>query len=158
MVFNTIFSCIIVYMKSETIRKKFLDFFEKKGHTVIASSSLIPDDPTSLFTSAGMQQLVPYLTGEKDVVKEFGNRHLVSVQKCFRTGDIDEVGDDSHHTFFEMLGNWSVGGDYFKEGAIELALDFFCNELGVAPPIISYLPPAIITHAGPGSIAVGFFR
>jgi len=120
-------------MTSEKIRQKFLDFFEKKGHKIIPSSSLIPADPTSLFTSAGMQQLNFYLSGEKDVLRDFGTRHLVSCQKCFRTGDIEEVGDESHHTFFEMLGNWSVGEDsetgYFKEGAIKLALEFFCDVL-----------------------------
>jgi len=120
-------------MTSEEIRKKFLDFFRERGHKIIPSSSLIPDDPTSLFTSAGMQQLNFYLSGEKDVLQDFGNRHLASCQKCFRTGDIEEVGDETHHTFFEMLGNWSVGEDsktgYFKEGAIKLALEFFCDVL-----------------------------
>ncbi len=115
------------------MRKKFLDFFETKGHKIIPSSSLLPEDETVLLTSAGMQQLIPYICGEKDVVKDFNTRHLASVQKCFRTLDIEEVGDDTHHTFFEMLGNWSVGEDrkkgYFKEGAINLALDFLCREL-----------------------------
>ena len=95
-------------MKSEEIRKKFLDFFKKRGHRIIPSSSLIPQDPTSLFTSAGMQQLASYLEGKKDVLEDFGTRHLASVQKCFRTGDIEEVGDGRHHTFFEMLGNLSL--------------------------------------------------
>ncbi|MDI6883156.1 MAG: alanine--tRNA ligase [Patescibacteria group bacterium] len=120
-------------MDSEEIRKKFLDFFEKRGHKIISSSSLIPDDPTSLFTSAGMQQLVLYLGGKRDPIKDFGSRHLVSCQKCFRTDDIEEVGDETHQTFFEMLGNWSVGEDpksgYFKTGAIKLTLDFFCDVL-----------------------------
>ena len=120
-------------MTSEEIRQKFLNFFEKKGHKIIPSSSLIPNDPTSLFTSAGMQQLNFYLSGEKNVIQDFGTRHLASCQKCFRTGDIEEVGDESHHTFFEMLGNWSVGEEpktgYFKERAIELALEFFCDVL-----------------------------
>jgi len=119
---------------SDEIRKKFLDFFKKKGHKIIPSSSLIPQDPTSLFTSAGMQQLASYLEGKKDVLKDFGTRHLASVQKCFRTGDIEEVGDGRHHTFFEMLGNWSIGedgGGYFKEGAIKYAIEFFCDVLGL---------------------------
>jgi len=100
----------------------------------VPSSSLIPADSSVLFTTAGMQQFVPYLTGEKDVLRDFGSRHLASTQKCFRTLDIEEVGDDTHHTFFEMLGNWSIGQDekgYFKRGAIELALDFFVNELSL---------------------------
>ena len=122
-------------MKSEEIRQKFFDYFKSKGHKIIPSSSLIPNDPTSLFVSAGMQQLVPYLDQTKDVVEAFGSRHLASCQKCFRTVDIDEIGDDTHHTFFEMLGNWSIGQDpetgYFKEKAIEYALDFFCNYLGL---------------------------
>ncbi len=122
-------------MTSEEIRKKFLDFFRKKNHKIIPSSSLLPQDSTSLFTSAGMQQLSLYLEGKKDVLKDFGTRHLASCQKCFRTGDIDKVGDATHHTFFEMLGNWSVGEDpktgYFKERAIKLALEFFCDVLGL---------------------------
>jgi len=120
-------------MRSEKVRELFLEFFRKKGHKIIPSSSLLPQDSTSLFTSAGMQQLVSYLSGEKDVIKDFGTRHLASAQKCFRTDDIEEVGDDTHHTFFEMLGNWSIGEDpksgYFKEGAIKLALEFFCKVL-----------------------------
>jgi alanyl-tRNA synthetase len=118
-------------MTSRELRKKFLEFFEKKGHQIVPSSSLIPEDKTVLLTSAGMQQFIPYLSGEKDVVKDFGKRELCSVQKCFRTVDIDNIGDDTHHTFFEMLGNWSIGKGYFKERAIELALDFFVNELGL---------------------------
>lgn len=122
-------------MMSSDIRQKFLDFFERKGHKIVPSSSLIPTDPSVLLTTAGMQQFVPYLSGEKDVLEDFGTRHLASVQKCFRTPDIEEVGDDTHHTFFEMLGNWSIGEDpqrgYFKEGAIKLALEFFVKELGL---------------------------
>ena len=97
------------------------------------SSSLIPTDPSVLFTSAGMQQFIPYLSGEKNVLEDFKTKHLVSVQKCFRAVDIEEVGDDTHHTFFEMLGNWSIGEDpqngYFKEGAIKYALEFFVDKL-----------------------------
>ena len=122
-------------MTSSELRKKFLDFFKKQGHKIIPSSSLIPEDKTVLLTSAGMQQFVSYLSGEKDVLRGFNFRYLCSIQKCFRTPDIDEVGDDSHHTFFEMLGNWSIGEDskngYFKEGAIKLALDFFINRIGL---------------------------
>ena len=93
-------------MTSQELRQKFLNFFAKKGHKIVPSSSLIPADPSVLFTSAGMQQFVPYLIGEKDVLKDFGTRHLISCQKCFRSNDIEEVGDDTHNTFFEMLGNW----------------------------------------------------
>jgi len=120
-------------MKSKKLRDKFLNYFEKRGHKIVPSSSLIPQDNTVLLTTAGMQQFVSYLSGEKDVLEEFDSKHLVSVQKCFRTPDIDEVGDNTHHTFFEMLGNWSIGvndkEEYFKKGAIEFALDFFIKEL-----------------------------
>ncbi|HOK35135.1 MAG TPA: alanine--tRNA ligase [Candidatus Pacearchaeota archaeon] len=120
-------------MKSKDLRQEFLNFFQKRGHKIIPSSSLIPADSTVLFTTAGMQQLSPYLAGEKDPILDFGTRHLASCQKCFRTNDIEEVGDDTHHTFFEMLGNWSIGqdenGEYFKEGATKYALEFFVNEL-----------------------------
>ncbi len=122
-------------MNSFELRKKFLDFFEKRGHKIVASASLIPEDKTVLLTSAGMQQFTPYFSGEKDVLKDFGKRHLTSVQKCFRTPDIESIGDDTHHTFFEMLGNWSIGEEpemgYFKEGAIKYALDLFTGELGI---------------------------
>ena len=116
------------------MRQKFLDFFEKRGHLIVPSSSLLPSDNSVLFTTAGMQQFSLYLAGERDVVKDFQSRHLASCQKCFRTDDIDEVGDDTHHTFFEMLGNWSIGEDdkgYFKKGAIEYALEFLVDELGL---------------------------
>lgn len=97
-------------MNSSELRNKYLEYFVKNGHTRIKSASLIPDnDPTVLFTTAGMHPLVPYLLGEKHP----GGNRLTNVQKCVRTGDIDEVGDNSHCTFFEMLGNWSLG-DYFK--------------------------------------------
>jgi alanyl-tRNA synthetase len=120
-------------MLSNEILEKFFNYFEKMGHKKIPSSSLLAPNSSTLFTTAGMQQLNDYLSGEKDVIKDFGTRHLVSCQKCFRTNDIDEVGDERHHTFFEMLGNWSVGvddkGSYFKEGAIELAIHFLLDEL-----------------------------
>jgi alanyl-tRNA synthetase len=114
-------------MTSEELRQKFLEFFNSRGHRVVPSSSLLPSDKTVLFTTAGMQQFSLYLAGKKDVVADFNSRHLTSSQKCFRTDDIEEVGDDTHHTFFEMLGNWSIGQDetgYFKEGAIKYALEF----------------------------------
>ncbi|MCT4592281.1 MAG: alanine--tRNA ligase [Candidatus Gracilibacteria bacterium] len=117
-------------MDSLELRQKFRKFFNENNHIEIASSSLIPDksDPTVLLTTAGMQPLVPYLMGAKH---SRGNR-LFDTQKCFRTPDIEEVGDDTHHTFFEMLGNWSLG-DYFKEEAIDLAYRFFVDELGLDP-------------------------
>lgn len=115
-------------MTSEEIRNFFLDFFEKKGHKIVLSSSLIPDDPSVLLTTAGMQQFKRYYTGELNALNDFGSLSTASVQKCFRTSDIDEVGDESHLTFFEMLGNFSFGG-YFKEKAIEYAYEFIVNEL-----------------------------
>jgi alanyl-tRNA synthetase len=116
-------------MKPEEIRKKFLDFFKEKGHKIIPSSPLIPADSTVLFTIAGMQQFNLALAGEEDPLEKFGSQILASCQKCFRTIDIEEVGDDTHHTFFEMLGNWSIGEGYFKEKAIEYALEFFGDVL-----------------------------
>ena len=114
-------------MKANELRKKYLDFFAERGHTVIPSASLIPEnDPTVLFTTAGMHPLVPYLLGAKHPA---GTR-LTDVQKCVRTGDIDEVGDASHLTFFEMLGNWSLG-DYFKKEAIEWSYKFLTEELKI---------------------------
>ncbi len=120
-------------MQSNEIRKRFLEFFEKNGHKIVPSSSLLPkDDPSVLFTTAGMQQFKPYYTGAKDPVKDFGAKNTASVQKSFRTSDIDEVGDESHLTFFEMLGNFSFGG-YFKEGAIKFGWEFITKELKIAP-------------------------
>ena len=113
------------------LRRKYLEFFAQKGHAVIPSASLIPEnDPTVLFTTAGMHPLVPYLLGEKHPA---GTR-LTDVQKCIRTGDIDEVGDASHLTFFEMLGNWSLG-DYFKADAIRWSWEFLTSPqwLGLNP-------------------------
>ncbi len=108
---------------AQELRDKFLDFFRSKGHAIIASASLIPEnDPTVLFTTAGMQPLVPYLMGEKHPA----GKRLANVQKCIRTDDIDEVGDTTHHTFFEMLGNWSLG-DYFKREAIHWSWEFLTS-------------------------------
>lgn len=109
------------------LRSKYLEFFASKGHTVIPSASLIPDnDPTVLFTTAGMHPLVPYLLGEKHPA----GKRLTDVQKCVRTIDIDEVGDRTHCTFFEMLGNWSLG-DYFKKESISYSYEFLTRVLGI---------------------------
>ncbi len=116
---------------SETLRETYLKFFESKGHAIIPSASLIPEnDPTVLFTTAGMHPLVPYLLGEKHPA---GNR-LCDVQKCVRTGDIDEVGDSSHCTFFEMLGNWSLG-NYFKEEMIPWSFEFLTSPEYLGIPV-----------------------
>src|SRR3989338_680834 len=109
-------------MKSSEIRRKFLKFFEERGHVIVPSSSLVPDDPSVLLTTAGMQQFKKYYTGEADALKDFGSKSTVSIQKSFRTSDIDEVGDESHLTFFEMLGNFSFGGS-IKRDAIVCAHD-----------------------------------
>ncbi|HRY36338.1 MAG TPA: alanine--tRNA ligase [Candidatus Magasanikbacteria bacterium] len=111
-------------LTSTELRQKYLDFFKSKNHAIIGSASVIPEnDPTVLFTTAGMHPLVPYLLGQKH---PSGNR-LADVQKCIRTGDIDEVGDMSHFTFFEMLGNWSLG-DYFKEDSIKWSFEFLTDK------------------------------
>lgn len=111
-------------MTSSELRKKFLEFFKEKGHAIIPSASLIPEnDPTVLFTTAGMHPLVPFLLGEKHPE----GKRLADVQACIRTDDIDEVGDGVHHTFFEMLGNWSLG-DYWKKEAIEWSFEFLTSK------------------------------
>ncbi len=111
------------------IRERFLAFFKERGHAVVPSSPLVPkDDASVLFTTAGMQQFKPYYTGAKDALADFCSKNAVSVQKCIRTSDIDEVGDDTHLTFFEMLGNFSFGG-YGRKEAIHYAHDFITKEL-----------------------------
>ena len=120
-------------MNAKELRKKYIDFFKSHNHVEISTSSLIPEnDPSVLFTTAGMHPLVPYLLGEKHPE---GTR-LTDVQKCLRTGDIDEVGDTSHLTFFEMLGNWSLG-DYFKKESITMSYEFLTKELGIPAEKIS---------------------
>ena len=114
-------------IKSYELREKYLKFFESKGHKIIPSASLIPEnDPSVLFTTAGMHPLVPYLLGQKHP----GGKRLCDVQKCVRTGDIDEVGDATHCTFFEMLGNWSLG-DYFRKESINFSFEFLTKVLEI---------------------------
>ena len=116
-------------MSGEEIRSKYLEFFKRHDHAVIPSSALVPEnDPTTLFTGSGMQPLVPYLMGE---VHPKGTR-LTDSQKCFRAEDIDEVGDNRHTTFFEMLGNWSLG-DYFKKEQLRWFFTFLVDEVGLDP-------------------------
>lgn len=126
-------------MQSDEVRSRFLKFFEHKshgGHKIISSASLIPEnDPSVLFTTAGMQQFKNYYLVPKDADKDFGTRNVTTIQKCVRTGDIDEVGDDTHLTFIEMLGNFSFGG-YGRREAITYAHDFMTKELGLQ---ISYV-------------------
>lgn len=111
-------------LSSEEIRTRFLKFFEKRGHKIIPSASLAPEnDPSVLFTTAGMHPLVPYILGQTHPM----GKRLVNSQKCLRTVDIDEVGDNTHATFFEMLGNWSLG-DYFKEDAIKWSYEFLTSK------------------------------
>ena len=120
-------------MKAIEIRNKYLNYFKNHGHKVIPSAPLIPEnDPSVLFTTAGMQPLVPYLLGEKHPE---GTR-LTDYQKCLRTNDIDEVGDNRHLTYFEMLGNWSLG-DYFKEESVAMSFEFLTKELGIPVERIS---------------------
>lgn len=114
-------------LSAREIRQKYIDFFVSKGHKQIQSASLVPsEDPTVLFTTAGMHPLVPFLMGENHPM----GARLVNYQKCVRTGDIDEVGDNTHLTFFEMLGNWSLG-DYFKKEAISWSFEFLTKELKI---------------------------
>ena len=122
-------------IKSNEIREKFLEFFKEKNHAIIPSASLIPEnDPTVLFNTAGMQPLVPYLLGEKHPL----GKRLADCQKCVRTGDLDEVGDNTHLTFFEMLGNWSLG-DYFKKESIEMSYELLTSQkwFGIDPKYLA---------------------
>ena len=114
-------------MTAKELRTMYVNFFKERGHKEIASASLLPEnDPTVLFTTAGMHPLVPYLLGEKHP----GGNRLTDIQKCVRTEDIDEVGDDTHLTFFEMMGNWSLG-DYFKEESISMSFEFLTKYLQI---------------------------
>lgn len=114
-------------MENINLKEKYLEFFKEKGHKIISSAPIIPEnDPTCLFNTAGMQPLVPYLKGQ---VHPEGTR-LTDVQKCFRTNDLEEVGDTTHHTFFEMLGNWSLG-DYFKKESITWSFEFLTKILNI---------------------------
>lgn len=127
------------------LRKNFLDFLKNKGHKIVPSSSLIPDDPSVLFTTAGMQQFKRYYTGELDAKKDFGSQRTAAIQKCFRTSDMEEIGDKTHLTFFEMLGNFSFGpvgtdepdnkeiSGYFKRPSIFWAYEFIVGVLGINP-------------------------
>ena len=120
-------------MQAIELRNKYLNFFKSKGHTIIPSSSLIPEnDPSVLFTTAGMHPLVPYLLGEAHP----GGKRLTDYQKCLRTDDIEEVGDTGHLTYFEMMGNWSLG-DYFKKESINMSYEFLTKELGIPNEKIS---------------------
>lgn len=122
-------------MTGNELRRKFIEFFKSKGHAEISGKSLIPEnDPTVLFTTAGMHPLVPYILGEPHPA----GKRLVDCQKCMRTDDIEEVGDPSHLTFFEMLGNWSLG-DYFKKDAIAFSYEFLTSSkwLGFSPDVLS---------------------
>ncbi len=136
-------------MNSKKIRESFVGFFRERGHTAVPSSSLLPGDPSVLLTTAGMQQFKRYFTGELNAADDFGSRRAVSAQKCFRTSDIDEVGDETHLTFFEMLGNFSFGpvesddpldfgkSGYFKRAAIFWAYEFTTGILGISPERIT---------------------
>lgn len=119
-------------MKSDEIRQRFLKFFESRGHKILPSAPLVPEnDPSVLFNTAGMQPLVPYLMGQKHPM---GVR-LADIQKCVRTGDLEDIGDNRHFSFFEMMGNWSLG-DYFKQDAIQWSYEFLTNKdegLGLDP-------------------------
>ena len=121
-------------LTADELRDMYLKFFESKGHRIIPGASVIPEnDPTVLFTTAGMHPLVPYLMG---AMEHPAGTRLTDVQKCVRTGDIDEVGDAAHLTFFEMLGNWSLN-DYFKKEAISWSFEFLTEHLGFSPDQLS---------------------
>ncbi|MGC9046754.1 MAG: alanine--tRNA ligase-related protein [Minisyncoccia bacterium] len=134
-------------MNSFDIREKFINFFKQKNHTIVPSSSLIPDDPSVLLTTAGMQQFKPYYsklnpetTIHPSINKPIG-KNAASIQKCFRTSDIEEVGDDRHLTFFEMMGNFSFGG-YYKEQAIKYAYEFLVNEMKLDIDYVTVFDPS----------------
>src|SRR5688572_16325498 len=118
-------------MTAQELRTKWLEFFKSKGHEIVPSASLVPEnDPSVLFTMAGMFPLVPYLMGQEHP----GGKRIANVQKCIRTIDLEEVGDDTHVTFLEMLGNWSFG-DYFKEEAIEWSFEFLTDKKWLGLPL-----------------------
>ena len=132
-------------LSSEELRRKYIDFFVSKGHAQIQGKSLLPEnDPTVLFTTAGMHPLVPYLLGEEHPA----GKRLVDYQKCIRTGDIDSVGDPSHLTFFEMLGNWSLG-DYFKDEAIKMSYEFLTSPQWLGIPMEKL---GVTVFAGEGEV------
>jgi len=141
--FGVSFSATLNLMTSQELIDKYINFFKKRGHKLLPNLPLVPEnDPTTLFISAGMQPLVPYLLGEPHPL----GRRLVSLQRCLRTGDIDEVGDTTHLTFFEMLGNWSlgdpekpdgIGTGYFKKEALAWSWEFVTQELGLEPNRLS---------------------
>jgi len=143
-------------MTVDELRSKYIEFFTGKNHKQISGKSLIPEnDPTVLFTTAGMHPLVPYLLGEEHPA----GKRLVDFQKCIRTGDIDAVGDASHLTFFEMLGNWSLG-DYFKEEAIKMSYEFLTSEewLGFSPDKLSVTVFAGDDEVGPDEVSASVWR
>jgi alanyl-tRNA synthetase len=131
---GSFFQCVWYFMsmQSEEIRKRFLAFFEKRGHAIIPSAPLVPqNDPSVLFNTAGMQPLVPYLLGEPHPA----GKRIADIQKCVRTGDLEDIGDNRHFSFFEMMGNWSLG-DYFKKEAISWSYEFLTSKeegLGLNP-------------------------
>src|SRR5260221_13795173 len=123
------YNLLMSVLTPNQLRQKYLDFFVAHDHVVIPSASLVPEnDPTTLFTSSGMQPLLPYLLGEKHPM----GKRLVDSQKSFRSQDIEEVGDNRHTTFFEMLGNWSLG-DYFKQEQLGWFFTFLTKEIGLDP-------------------------
>lgn len=143
-------------MTGSELKRRYIDFFRGKGHAEISGKSLIPEnDPTVLFTTAGMHPLVPYILGEPHPA----GKRLVDVQKCIRTDDIEEVGDPSHLTFFEMLGNWSLG-DYFKEDAIRFSFEFLTSPswLGFSPDVLSVTVFAGDNEVPPDNEAAGVWK
>jgi len=141
-------------MNAKELRERYLLFFETHGHRRIPSASLVPEnDPTVLFTTAGMHPLVPFLLGEPHPQ----GKRLVNFQKCIRTNDIDEVGDPSHLTFFEMLGNWSLG-DYFKEESLSWSHEFLTRELGIDPTRLAVTVFAGDKDAPRDEVSAGIWR